>query len=181
MPITEDAGTGVKLIPTKGASAGEEAKKKKQLIMLAVLVPFLLFLIYNNVLKKPSAPSVPSPPVQAPQTTDVAPIASAITARPVVSTPIRQEQLGTSGGSFKGAEDEWGRSPFSLKSQAEEETGLITLRLDGIVYSSAGSYAVINQEIVRENDRIADNVVKEIRQDEVVLRSDEGELLVLKV
>ena len=42
-------------------------------------------------------------------------------------------------------------------------------------------FAIISKKIVKRGDRLADKVVKEIRENEVLLRTDDGQFIELKM
>ena len=63
---------------------------------------------------------------------------------------------------------DWGRNPF-VWPQMEETGGISNLRLMCIMVTDKGTYAAINESIVRVGDKIIDKTVKRIEENKVIL------------
>lgn len=75
-------------------------------------------------------------------------------------------------------------SPFSLAPQPEPERGPVMKLpvLQGILTDASGeSLAVINEKIVKKGERVADNIIKAIEADSVLLQKDSGEEWTLRM
>jgi hypothetical protein len=141
----------------------EKKKRKFEIILLAVLVPLLLFLVITTFFRpiRASAPqSVAANPAAANQGGSGAPL---------FITPDKKPAE---------PEEEWGRSPFSLMKTGDKEESELILR--GIVDDGSESYAIVGKKIIKKGDRIADKTVTEIRDSMVILKSDDGKELILK-
>ena len=169
---SSSAGGEAKFLNSKVVSTQKEAKKqKKQIILLTVLVPFFFYLFYSNVIK-PMQKVTPGPTSQSNANTE--------SRANRLSSEVRSPQSFSFERPSEDTEaNEWGRSPFSMSPVQDEQEG--GFKLEGIVFDNYEAYAVINKNIVRENDQIADKVVLEIRESEVTLQSSEGEISVLKI
>jgi len=66
---------------------------------------------------------------------------------------------------------EWGRDPFGLEKLPEEESA-VSFVLNGIIWDEDNPYAIINDEVVREGDKIRGYKVIEIKEGSVLL--DDG-------
>ena len=166
--MVEPIGGAPKILQSKevGSKSGMDKKQKKQLVMLAFLIPFFLYLVYSTFF---SGPEKAKPTPSGVQTADAA-------AAPV--QPVRRTLKPQSG-----EKEAWGRSPFSLRGGGKEDEAAQQgpLQLQGIVFDDLGSaYAIVNRKIVKVGDRIADNTVKGIRADEVIFQSDEGVRITLR-
>lgn len=186
-----------KILESKKIEAEEQKKKKIQMIMLGVLLLVFVVILFSTLTggKKPPAPVIttkppvavvpPSPPpVALPPATP--PAASVNTATPQPAEDVSAAAPDNAAGAEA---DEWGASPFSIQKEEEKEEveqapveePPTPLELKGIVSGPGdSSFAIINEKIVKKGDRIADNTVREITSDEVVLQTDEGEEVVLK-
>jgi len=162
-------------VVSKNVSAQAAAKQKKQLIFLGFLVPLFLFLIYSNIIAPSKARKRPAPNPAATQSQSVESGSIALNPSAPVSAPSGEGITRTR------SDSEWGRSPFSLKSEQLDAETTLAFRLQGIVYDGTDSYAVIDRIIVRVNDQIADKSVKKITKKDVTLQSPEGEILVLRI
>jgi len=72
---------------------------------------------------------------------------------------------------LKSSYKQWGRSPFSLSAA----TGPHGLKLDGILWDKKAPRAVINDVIVGAGDKIGNIIIREIRQDRVILNDGNGD------
>ena len=70
---------------------------------------------------------------------------------------------------------------FPISAQRSAETSLNDpLKLEGVIFDQYGkAFAIISKKIVKDGDQIADNKVKEIRSDSVVLLTSQGTELIL--
>jgi len=164
--MAEPMGGAPKILQSKEveSKSGVDKKQKMQLALLAALIPFFLYLVYSTFF---SGPKKAKPTPSGVQTADTG-------AAPV--QPVRRTLKPQSG-----EEEVWGRSPFSLRRQEEDQGQKGPLQLQGIVFDDLGSaYAIVNRKIVKVGDRIADNTVKGIRDSEVIFQSDEGVRITLK-
>ena len=155
----------------------KDTKTKVEMIALGLLSLLFIYLIVTTFFKP--TPRTPLSDQQA-----MAPVNLPIHEgrSRFIATNIAQEEPSAAERVDEGKLDnsEWGRSPFSLRPESpEEEDALLTLK--GIIRDRDSAYAVINQRIVKEGDRIADNTVKEIKETSVILESDEGIQTILKV
>ncbi|NQT06972.1 MAG: hypothetical protein HQ575_05470 [Candidatus Omnitrophica bacterium] len=66
---------------------------------------------------------------------------------------------------------DWGRDPFGLEKLPEEES-VVSFVLNGIIWDEDNPYAIINDEVVREGDKIRGYKVIEIKEGSVLL--DDG-------
>jgi len=167
----------VKILQSKQLPADQDKKKQqKQLILLAILIPIFIYVVYANILA-PKGKAVPA----GPKTND-ANTGAALTPQPSTTEVISNTgEEKSSGLDALLKEDDWDRNPFTLGGyEEEEEETSDVLRLDGIVFDGADSYAIINKKIVKQGDRIADKEVREVRESEVLLRSDDGSFIKLK-
>lgn len=74
-----------------------------------------------------------------------------------------------------GDDGKWGRDPFAgIDLTQEERTD--TLRLKGITLGRGTGFAFINDEIVRQGDRIAGYLVAQVLKDRVLLQKGEQQL-----
>jgi len=167
--MTEPIGGAPKILQSKevGSKSGMDKKQKIQLALLAVLIPFLLYLVFTTIFSGSKAPS--------PEKTGAY---VAATNAASVSAGSARKAVRPQGGV---AEEKWGFSPFSLRRQEEDQVQKGPLQLQGIVFDDLGSpYAIVNRKIVKVGDRIADNTLKGIRAGEVIFQSDEGVSITLK-
>jgi hypothetical protein len=166
----------VKILQSKQLPANKDKKKQqKQLILLAILVCVFAYFIYANILapkQKAASVAAKDKSVQAAHPT------SYPSSLAVISDSDRES---VSGLDALLKDDEWDRNPFSLGGEDEDmEVSNSALRLDGIVFDGNDSYAIISKKIVKKGDRLADKVVKEIRENEVLLKTDDGQFIELK-
>lgn len=159
-----------KILQSKKIGNGKNDKNKKQMILLGVLVLFFLYLIYSTFFGNKKNTAKPK---------DVAKVDVVLPVSPVPAEAekgINQEEENA----------DWGNSPFSIEP-AEPETASsplaprLKLQLQGVMVDKVnGSYAIINEKIVKKGDRIADNTVIEITQGQVILQSDDGHREILR-
>ncbi len=160
----------IKILRSKSVDPTQkEAQKKKiELIALAILVPILLYVTFTTFVKKPKQPG------NSPQNS----LASAARSAPAASGIVTPAPA-ASAASGKINDNSWGSNPFSPRHSDQGESSAI--QLQGIVVKGRGAaYALISNKIVKLGDRIADNTVREIRNDQVILQSDAGEEVVLR-
>jgi Tfp pilus assembly protein PilP len=62
----------------------------------------------------------------------------------------------------------------------EKNIGMKSFELRGIIYSNAGSIAMIEEELYKENDRLGDYIIVKIGKKKVILKKGK-ELLILKL
>ncbi len=159
-----------KFLDSKVVSPGKtEKKKKKQIILLAILIPIFIYVFYANIIKPASKPKAGT--VQSHQAATTSVTAAQKKSLPMTASKESLEKEAKSEG--------WGRNPFSFNPVETDEEG--PLQLKGIVFSADDSYAVINQKILKEGDRIADKTIIEIRKDKVIIESDDGTITTLRV
>ena len=166
--MVEPIGGAPKILQSKEveSKSGLDKKQKKQLLILAVLIPFFLYLVYTTFFSGSEAQK------PAPSDAQVTAASASASAQPVRRT-LRPKP--------SDKEEGWGHSPFSLRRQEEDEGQKGPLQLQGIVFDDMGSaYAIVNRKIVKVGDRIADNTVKGISDGEVIFQSDEGVRITLR-
>lgn len=148
---------------------GKDSKKEKiQIIVLVCLAVFFVFIVYKTFFTGKKSVSAVAKKESPKIVTKVTPTSSA---------PSTTGEHGENA-------DEWGFSPFSLKPVTKDKAGETSptfLQLKGIVFdgNAANSYAIINENIVKKGDPIADNIVKDIFPDHVVLEDKEGHTFTL--
>lgn len=161
----------VKILESKKLPTDQGKKKQqKQVILLAVLLLVFVYVIYANLIapKGKKVSNVNTGVIPAQQ--------SSIT---TVISGTGKETSSSLDALLK--EDSWSRNPFVLGGdEEEEEEQSDVLRLDGIVFDGVDSYAIINKKIVKKGDWVADKEVREVRENEVLLRSDDGSFIKLK-
>ncbi len=149
-------------------------KKKKELILIGILVPVLIVVVYNSVSslsdseKKPAgpAPSAPSP-VEAP----------AAAKPPSLPRPDRQEP-GAPTETILGmqadiAEGPWQRDPFQPPPVRESDRGARDwkdFQLSGII---SGRMAIINGETVAVGETYQGFRLKQADQYRIILEKDD--------
>ena len=144
----------------------EGKKDKKNFIILAVLIPVLLYLAFTTFFKGHKKAATPALPALA-----AAPLSEPSALTLTQAKTVTPEALQ--------AEGEWGFNPFA-PHQTGEGKGATTLQLQGIAAKGkGGDYALINNQIVKAGDRIAVYTVVTIETNKVVLKSDRGDELVL--
>jgi len=177
-PSNSGGSGGAKIIESKPLPVSQDKKKQqkqqKQLILLAVLVCIFLYVVYANILApKKKAGSVPNKNTQAAQPTSYP--------SSVIDLSESEKESVSALDALFTEDDKWDRNPFTLGGEeGEEEVTDGALRLDGIVFDGNDSYAIISKKIVKKGDRVADNVVKEIRENEVLLKTDDGQFIELR-
>lgn len=137
-------------------------KKKWQPFALVVLIMVFIFAAKSSFKKKRSDKSVSS---GAP---------SAVTAaKPVLPQPVKTESGNKTGdiAQLERVNLPWGRDPFTLSSEKIFQAGQFELR--GISFGKGQvGYAFINNEIVKEGDKIGNYEVVEIHKDRVLIKKD---------
>jgi len=152
--------------PVKKAGLENPGTGKK--IILAVLLLMLVWMtlqmfLFSKKIKKvqTSAKNSPAPMVM-PQ------------AAPLPAAPEVEED-------HSGARS----SPFSMEPAAAIPEAFVPVRgpvLQGVLMDGRGeAMAVINEKIVKKGERVADNLVKEILSDSVLLQKDSGEEQTLRM
>lgn len=147
-------------------------KKKKQLIMIGVLVPVLIFVVYNSVstINEQKSKKVRSPAVK--------PVAAIV---PVGLPPAaRLEQEAFEGADEKIivmqsviAEGPWDRDPFqppSIKESERTSQDWMEYKLTGII---AGRMAIINGEPVLVGEEYRGYRLQEAGQYRIILEKDD--------
>ena len=152
-------------------------KKKMQTVLLVILLLVFIFLMYKTFFtgtaqankKKPTGPTPPRKPIEK-----------------VVG--LKLPTMGSAAGQKAGdskEDDWWGGSPFALKDDGkkdeQESVQATQLHLSGIIFDhSQDAYALVNEKIVKKGDVIADNTVKDIYSNSVVLEDKEGKTTTLQ-
>ncbi len=159
-----------KILQSKKMGEGERNKQKIQIGAVIFLALIFVYLLVSTVMggknKRPKVrPASGAVPAAAAPAEELFP----------AETDAKESQAAEP--------DDWGASPFSMQSSEEpvKIQAKTDLSLKGIVFSTAEeSYAIINEKIVKKGERVADNTVKEIFEERVVLQNDAGELITLK-
>jgi hypothetical protein len=129
-------------------------------VCLALVLVYVLFFMEGK-----------GPPVKAPVTTESpAPVqkpVAAVEARKVTVSPVALA---------------WKRDPFELPKAAERKVRAVTpvaLRLVAIMDGQEGRMAIIDNEVVRRGDMIAEEKVVDIGKDRVVLSRGKAQRVLL--
>lgn len=160
-----------KILKSKKISSGDPEKKKKVQILVMILLGIVfLYLLISTFLggSKAKPATAKKPPAFQNQ-------ASKVTGLGVAAVDDSLNMVLE--------EDGWGKSPFSMETPEAEPVvqAKESLQLQGIVFGKGdASYAMINEKIVKKGERIADNTVKEIQQDQVILETDNGQTVTLR-
>ena len=160
-------------------------KKKKEMILVAVLALGLGYIVYANVAPKPKKKS-PAAPVSVAE--EKAPIP--LTRRPGAAAPtapaeavelppmddkLLQMQSARS-------EEPWGRDPFNPPPTPAvvEEAGLEWrgFRLTGVIPGPAGGTAVINGQVVGKGEVFQGYLLREVEIGKIALEKD-GETFII--
>ena len=155
-------------------------KKKKELILVAVLLPVFVFVLYNTLSssssRKPAPPPAPAgpavvPPVAASAAPQAAGPLSAESA--VADAGVLERQAAVAGGP-------WERDPFSPPPIRDSESGpggadWKNFLLSGVI---SGRMAVINGEPVALGEEYRGYRLREVEQYRIVLEKD-GETVIL--
>ncbi len=147
-------------------------KKKKELILIAILVPVLTFVVYTNfiaVSDRPEAPPRPAdpapPPVGIPADPPPVPRPDRVEPR-VIDEKILDMQADI-------AEMPWERDPFRPPPVREEDRPVQDLRdfqLSGII---SGRMAIINGESIRVGDEYRGYRLREAEHYRIILEKDD--------
>ncbi len=133
-------------------------KKKKQIVLIVLLVPVLSFVVYSNLINPKKKPR-PAPPVpeaaEAPGGMSAAPPAPPKGGKAAVGElPPRDEKLLEM--QAQTASEPWGRDPFNPAPTPMEGPGETNdwknFRLSGLIPGPAGGVAVINGTEVAAGD-----------------------------
>jgi hypothetical protein len=149
--------------------------QKIEFIVLGVLLVVFVYLLTVTFFKSPQKTKVVTPPVVVekpvaipePVMGTVPPAASAVNASNEPGSELK----------------DWGDNPFVVRpAKTESGTGAGgPLQLQGIVIEGEQKpYAVINDRIVTVGDNIADQTVKGIQKNKVILVSKDGKETVLE-
>ncbi|MCB9799398.1 MAG: hypothetical protein H6757_01390 [Candidatus Omnitrophica bacterium] len=175
----ENSDEGPKILASKPLQASAEIEKKKrtQMIVLAVLLLFLFYMLWTTFFSKPAKHHPVQQQTESVQTGDLPAVNDLGT---LLDESVFQQKT-SSESETSADEDYWSKSPFSIAAEEQEEAVVKQhFHLQGTVLGSGGDeYAVLNEKIVKRGDRIADNTVKEIRHNSVILETDGGETIVV--
>lgn len=143
-------------------------KKKKELILVALLVPVLIIVIYNSVSDSKPARPVPSGTEPVPAVAPSSP--------PPVPSPAGEETEVADDKIIEMqsviAEGPWQRDPFQPPLIRESERGtqdLKSFRLSGII---SGRMAIINGETVAVGEVYQGYRLREVEQYRIILEKD---------
>lgn len=103
-----------------------------------------------------------------------APTAAVYPNKPTVPPPTSAPLSGVNLGEFdttKPGQLKWENNPFV---QTTESVGVQDMRLMAIVYRPGNAAALINGRIMKEGDRIGDNLVVHVEAKRVVMRNADG-------
>ena len=131
-------------------------KKKKQLIMIAVLVPIMGFVVYTNLLapkkKQPPPPSAGTPLPSEPAAVAKPAVAGAKTTGgelPPLDAKLADMQA-------RVADETWGRDAFNPAPTPPEQPGEASdwknFRVSGLIPGPAGGVAIINGQEIAEGE-----------------------------
>jgi len=127
-----------------------DKKQKIELTITAIGIVILVILFFANIVK-------PKKAGHGPNMAQVPPPASSIIS-PVTSA---REHASTAS---------WDKDPFYPESSSTSSgTGISGVILNGIVWDTKNSYAIINNEIVKLGDKVNEMTVVEINEKNVVL------------
>ena len=165
-------------------------KKKKEIILLIVLIPVMVFFVFQAVTgsKKKDRPvgdlgvvsvseesAIQSPSAMPDSVSDQ----SDLFLRPI-SEPGPEELAREEISRNALTEKVWSRDPFLPVVKKVKKDPLADIRLQGIVWHSSGATAIIGGNIYRAGDTFRGITVKEITRDTVRLEKD-GREIVLKM
>ncbi len=154
-------------------------KKKKELVLIAILVPVLIFVVYTSFFGDSDSPAIPPPPAEP------VPVPAAVPAAPgpdllpgqveprVVDEKILEMQASI-------AEAPWERDPFRPPPVREEDRPVQDLRdfqLSGII---AGRMAIINGEPVRVGEEFRGYRLRRAEHYRIILEKD-GNTFILTI
>ncbi len=135
-------------------------KEVKQLIIVGVLAVFLIFALLNSFKKKPSkkiAPAVRPPAESAIDIKALSPGLGISTDNKAFT--LQKQRMGL----------DWGRDPFNMA--VDKGFQFADLKLKGISFGgNKQGYAFVNDEIVKQGDRVGDYEIVEVQKDKVLLR-----------
>ncbi|MBF0511277.1 MAG: hypothetical protein HQL13_03010 [Candidatus Omnitrophica bacterium] len=147
-----------------------DPKTKKQLLIIACLVPVLILMVFNTSRTLKEKAKV-KPVVQAQPQDKIGTALSSETKGPEL--PVKEPQ--TSKDLFKGmaeADKEGAvkRDPFSFwSSKSKKEASVQNGGLSAILWGQGEPLAVIDHQVVKKGDKVASNTVVEIKEESVVL------------
>ncbi len=165
-------------------------KKKKEITLLIVLIPVMVFFIFQAVTgsKKKTPPTRDSGVVSVSEESTIKsssamldPVSdqSDLFLRPI-SEPGPEELARKEISREALAEKSWSRDPFLPVVKKVKKDPLADIRLQGIVWHSSGATAIIGGKIYREGNTFRGITVKEITRDAVRLEKD-GRDVILKM
>ena len=97
-------------------------------------------------------------------------LSEAVVPSPPVFTASMQTVSGKEEISRKSEDMQWGRDPFSIDGFLKSsQNSLSKLKLEGIVWDEIQPYVVIGGEVVKEGDKIGENVIIKIDQDSITI------------
>lgn len=131
-------------------------KEKALPVILAVLVPLVLFIWAKNLGLFRSRPAAVS-------SADVAAAGMFEGALPDTQRGARRSEY-----------QAWGRSPFAVTEQAD---AFGTFNLEGIIMDPLSPYAIIDGEIKKEGDEIKGVMVAAIYKTKVILKKGKREIV----
>lgn len=123
-------------------------KKKKEIILVALLAPLLAFVVYTNLIS-PSEKKKKPPPK--------APVKEAAPAAPVSAGKIKEERLPPLDKAAWQRQEEiarqdWGRDPFNPAPISPEEINRSSnwqaFHLSGVIPSPEGGVAILDGEVI---------------------------------
>ena len=165
-------------------------KKKKEMILLIVLIPVMAFFVFQAVTgsKKTPPPTIdPGAVSVSEESTPQSSSAGAESAydqpdlflRPI-SEPGPEELAREEISRAALTEKDWSRDPFRPVVKKVKNDPMADIRLQGIVWHSTGATAIIGGKIYRVGDAFRGFTVKEITRDTVLLEKA-GRELILKM
>ncbi|MFC1666752.1 hypothetical protein ACFL0P_02605 [Candidatus Omnitrophota bacterium] len=140
-----------------------DKKQKTELIITAIGIVILIFLVISNMQK-----------IQKEKKTTMEMSKLAVSS---LLVPISIEEAELKGADIK---EEWRRDPFSFAGSTMASPALDGILLNGIVWDKEYPYAIINDDVVKVEDRIGDMRVVEITEKSVILEQD-GERYTLEL
>lgn len=154
-------------------------KKKKQLILIAILVPILIYLVINSISeisdrRRPARPR-PAEPDEVPEVAPAIPEV-ALEAPPSVPVPVRPEldsvdeeilerQEAIAGG-------DWGRDPFRPPEVIESERPFRDYRSFRLSGTIAGRMAIIDGEAIVVGEEYRGYRLKQAEHYRIILEKD---------
>jgi hypothetical protein len=143
-------------------------KKKKEMILIACLVPVMGFVLYNSLSKKKGSPETTEP--QTVQSVEVPVVASAEKTDSEELPPFN-EKLAKMQEVI--ADREWGRDPFKaapVKSNDKISTNWKDFKLTGVVL---GHTATINGEIIGVGEEFEGYILIKVENSQIILKKAE--------